>query len=80
MKKIEMERSTFRLISELKRIVLLLDNNTGSDYDEVVWGSLKNIIKDLKDQKWIFKEMETIDKFLEREDVKKMGSGAIDLV
>ena len=72
MKKIEMERSTLRFISEVKKQIGLLERQAGdTDYQALIWDCLKHRIKDIPNMKWIVKEMDSIDSFLEIDEIKE---------
>jgi len=81
MKKIEMERSTFRFISELKRQISLLERTAGNtDYQALIWDTLKHRMEDIPNMKWIVKEMDSIDEFLNSEDIREMNWEVHELI
>ena len=72
MKKRELEISTFRFISEVRIVIDNLERGTAAhNYKEFIWDALKSRLKGDNNMKWIVKEMNSIDEFIEREEVKE---------
>ena len=67
-----MEISTFRFISEVRIVIDNLEREAAAhNYKEFIWDALKSRLKGVNNMKWIVKEMNSIDAFLEKEGVKE---------
>ena len=72
MKKRELEISTFRFISEVRIVIDNLEREAVThNYKEFIWDALKSRLKGDNNMKWIVKEMNSIDEFIDREEVKE---------
>jgi len=78
MKKREMEISIFRFISEFRRQISIsgsVMHHCDISWKEVFWDSLKMRLKEIPNQRWLIREMNEIDKFLELDEVKELTDG-----
>ena len=86
MKKAQMETSMIRFLSELRKVANDLDNvnvqevsPTKTTFKDVIWDGLKIRLKGHSNMRWILKEMDSIDAFLELPEVKEFReSSALD--
>ena len=81
-----METSMCRFIGELRKVTNDLDNlnvqegsPTKTTFKDVIWDGLKIRLKGHSNMRWILKEMDSIDAFLELPEVKEFReSSALD--
>ena len=78
MKKVQMETSMIRFIGELRKVANDLDNlnvqegsPTKTTFKDVIWDGLKIRLKGHSNMRWILKEMDSIDAFLELPEVNE---------
>ena len=84
MKKVQMETSMIRFIGELRKVANDLDNlnvqegsPTKTTFKDVIWDGLKIRLKGHSNIKWILKEMDSVDEFLEMPEVKEFRKTSI---
>ena len=85
MTKVQMETSMIRFIGELRKVANDLDNLKFQDepnkvtFKQIIWDGIKIRLKGHSNMKWILKEMDSIDAFLELPEVKEFReSSALD--
>ena len=84
MTKAQMETSMIRFIGELRKVANDLDNlnsQTGSPnkvtFKQIIWDGIKIRLKGHPNMKWILKEMDSVDEFLEMPEVKEFRKTSI---
>ena len=83
MKKAQMETSMIRFIGELRKVANDLDNLKFQDepnkvtFKQIIWDGIKIRLKGHSNMKWILKEMDSVDEFLEMPEVKEFRKTSI---
>ena len=78
MKKVQMETSMIRFIGELRKVAndldnlnFQIDNPNKVTFKQIIWDGIKIRLKGHPNMKWILKEMDSVDEFLEMPEVKE---------
>ena len=77
MTKAQMETSMIRFIGEIRKVANDLDNLKFQDepnkvtFKQIIWDGIKIRLKGHPNMKWILKEMDSVDEFLEMPEVNE---------